>query len=401
MRVDDADLRVRLEGRAELLDATRLRYRALVNALKGLGWKDKLRRNREVVREVARVQPEADEAVRHTRRRAAAERWPQETAVMECLRDVEALRAELARLVSERLGEEDEPRALLGAKLLALEESVLFAPRLVLPGKRWALANELLSPSFTPEVAQAHAFGLAVERLFSRPIEASQALPFTLEEWDGLRALWQPGEAALHTALGRLARVDVTGGLLRAVLRKARHLPRAASASAVQQVLHAQFWRTSALARIDEVTSVRLAPASARPHERFGVLRYLLRRERDGRARLTEEGLPPPRAAVLELAHELTGLPAERAATVGGWDALLERATLADQARPEDWEALREGLALMARVMARPEKSLPPLYRSLGAAPPLPPPVDVTSLRALLLALRERTETLPVRTKRK
>jgi len=406
VRVDDADLRRRLEGRAELFEDTRLRYRAVVAALRGFGWKDKLRRLRDVVHEVARRQPEVDEALPHALRRADAEAWPAELDLVACLREVHALSEELRRLVAKRLGAEPPTRAGLGAQLLVLLERVLFAPRLVLPGQRWAVAKEILSPALSPEVARALDFGVAVERVFSRPIDPAHTLPFELLEWDDLAELWRRGELALDVALGRLEKVDVTGGLRRAIERRARHVPSVAQASGLQQVLHAHFWRSTAHARIDAVLTARLAPASARPREAFPVLRYLLRRERDALARLADEGLPPPRAALLELAHELTGLPQERAATVGGWQGLLDRAALADTApRDPDWPKVRDALLLLVRVVSRPDRSLPPLYRALDpsrARPPPPPPEAApASLQGLLRTLRERSDVLPVRTRRR
>lgn len=401
--IDDASLRVRLEGRAELLDATRLRYRALVAALKGLRWKEKLRRNRDVLREVARAQGDVDEALALAQRRAASEAWPESADVVLCLREVARLRDELRALADRRAGEPDA-RQDLAQRLLGLEERVLFAPRLVLPGQRWGLAKELLSESLSPEVPRAHAFGAAVEHVFSRPIDPPHVLPFQLLEWDDLVALWPRGVLALDTALGRLSKVDPTGATRRAVERRARHVPKVAHASGLQQVLHAHFWRTTALARMDALLAARVTPAVARPAERFPLVRYLLRRERDAEARLADEGVPPPRAALLELAHELTGLPQERAPTVGGWDGLLSRATLADAARDdEDWPKLREALLLLVRVVSSPGRSLPPVYRSLEGHKPVPrPPAPAAeTLAGALRALRERSDILPVRVKKR
>lgn len=404
MALDDADLRVRLEGGAELLEATRLRYRALVGALTGFGWKDKLRRNRAVAHEVARVQAQVDEVLGHAQRRAAAEGWPAASAVVACVREVAALRDELRLVVARRLGDAADARAPLGAQLVLLEEKVLYAPRLVLPGQRWALARELLTPALAPEVGRALDFALVLQRHFSRPIDAAHTLPFSLLEWDDVMALWPRGDLAIETALKRLDRVDRTGGLRRAVERKARHVPGAANAPGVQQLGHAVFWRQTAVARLDAVLAARLAPAAARPHERFGVLRYLLRRERDAGAQLTDEGLPPPRAALLELAHELTGLPQERAGTIRGWEGLLARAGLADAAAKDpDWAKVREGLEALVRVVWRPTRSLPPVYRSLEQPPPARPsqPVLPPTLQGLLAALRERSDVLPVKPKRR
>lgn len=403
MGIDDASLRVRLEGRAELLEATRLRYRALVGALKGLRWKDKLRRNREVLREVARAQPEVDEALAAALRRAQAEAWPTDAPLVACLHEVAALRDELRRLVDKR-HEDATPRQELGPRLLALEERVLFAPRLVLPGQRWGLARELLTPALSPEVTRAHDFGASLEHVFSRPLEPAHLLPFQLLEWDDLAAQWPRGELALDTALGRLSKVDPTGATRRAVERRARHVAKAQHASGLQQVLHAQFWRVTALARIDALLAARVTPAIARPGERFGLVRYLLRRERDAGARLADEGLRAPRAALLELAHELSGLPHERAPSIGGWDGLLERAALADAAPDDaDWPKLREALRLLVRVVSAPGRSLPPVYRSLERQKPVQRAAtpDADTLAGALRALRERSDILPVRAKKR
>ena len=65
-----------LEGRRDLLDAAALRYRALRYALSRVFWKDRLRRNAEVLRATAEAQTEVDETLAGALRRAEAEGWP-------------------------------------------------------------------------------------------------------------------------------------------------------------------------------------------------------------------------------------------------------------------------------------------------------------------------------------
>ncbi len=73
-------LRARLEDRADLLEAARLRYRALRGMLNAFFWRDRLRANLELLREVALAQPEVDATLAAVGRRAAAEGWPRDSA---------------------------------------------------------------------------------------------------------------------------------------------------------------------------------------------------------------------------------------------------------------------------------------------------------------------------------
>ena len=164
--VDDASVRVRLEGRAELLEATLLRYRALVNALKSWRWKARLRKNAALVQEVARTQDAIDEALQHVTKRGRAEAWDQTVLVMRCHTQVTALRAELLGLIGRRLAQPLEAQSLRPG-IEALETQVLTAPRLVLPGQRWSTALEVL-PHNVPELQRAVWFGRRAERLFAR-----------------------------------------------------------------------------------------------------------------------------------------------------------------------------------------------------------------------------------------
>src|SRR3954468_13139568 len=107
MRAPSPDaLRTRLEDSAELLEATRVRYRALRLMLRGFLWKDRLRRNGELLRQVAQAQPEVEEALARAVGRAEAEGWSREAPLTRCLREVEELREELLELSARRLRRE-------------------------------------------------------------------------------------------------------------------------------------------------------------------------------------------------------------------------------------------------------------------------------------------------------
>lgn len=116
------NLRARLEDRADLLEATRLRYRALRGMLASFFWKQRVRSQFELLLEVARTQPEVDATLAALKRRAAAEGWPANAAPMKLMREVERLREDVRRVAFKRLPAEGRP-ATLGEALLKLEET--------------------------------------------------------------------------------------------------------------------------------------------------------------------------------------------------------------------------------------------------------------------------------------
>src|SRR5688572_5265998 len=136
-----SELRNRLEGRADLLDAAAVRYRALRFALSRFFWKDRLRRNAEVLRATAAAQAEVDEALGGALRRAEAEGWPPEDPWVQQLYGLRDSVAGLAALAARKLrAPADRP---LGALLSDLE-GLLAGPRKIRPGQRWATALEIL-----------------------------------------------------------------------------------------------------------------------------------------------------------------------------------------------------------------------------------------------------------------
>ena len=391
---DEKAYRVRLEGRAELLEATRLRYRALVPMLQAFRWRRRLLRDARLLREVARVQDEVDEALSAVERRVRLDGWSPDAEVVRCAREVSALRAELEAAVSRRLEVSSGELGLKG-RLERLEVRLLTEPRLVLPGQRMSTAVAVL-PESLPELRRAHAWSGTLEHLFNRPLTAGARLPFTLEELDALASGWAAGDAAVEAVWQRLASLDAAGTLVRYLRRRARRTPLKPPANGAQQLLHAEFWRSMAAFRLTEAIDARVGPLACRDGERFHVLRWLWQRERDEEARLeAREGLDEGRAGCFELAYEVASAPVRRGAAQ--WERLSSRARRADAAQgTADWEALSDQLRLLVRVLDSPTagapRALAPVYRAEGRRPelPTPPSGEAATLEGLVSQLRDR-----------
>src|SRR5512141_2280171 len=97
------EYRLRLEGRAELLESARLRYRPLLEDLGAKVWEERLRKNVALLREVADAQARVDEVLTAALRRAQAEAWPSTSPTVQFLRDVQALREKLVHSVAQRV----------------------------------------------------------------------------------------------------------------------------------------------------------------------------------------------------------------------------------------------------------------------------------------------------------
>jgi hypothetical protein len=364
----ESALRTRLEGRAELLEATRVRYRALLTALEALWWRPKARRCAPVLLEVAAREGAVAEALQFTARHGRAEGWPP-GPVLRLVDEVQRLQERLRRAVERRLGPAATHR--LPDDLREVERLSSAAPRLVLPTQRWATACAAL-PRTLEAVATAERFGALLERLFARPLEVQGPLPFTADDARALEIAWTPGAEALEAAFARLDEVDRTGGTGRALRRRARRLPRGGASPVgpgAAVVVHAEFWRRMALARLEQLVAPRVAPAHPSPEEAAVVLAWLVRRRSEPGAVLP---LLPARAALLELAHELSGPPPP-----GGrpWARLEGLAAAADRVPDAaDWRALRDALALQVRVAATRTPWLPPVYREPLPARPAAPP---------------------------
>ncbi|WP_164012895.1 hypothetical protein [Pyxidicoccus trucidator] len=97
------DVRRRLEGGAEVLDAARARHAALEVVLRSRRWMRRLRASPELVPEWRKHEPVVAEALERAKRRALAEDWPEDTPVRRTLRELEECRTRLEALVRRRL----------------------------------------------------------------------------------------------------------------------------------------------------------------------------------------------------------------------------------------------------------------------------------------------------------
>ncbi|WNG43136.1 GLTP domain-containing protein [Archangium minus] len=366
-------LRARLEDRADLLEATRLRYRALEKLLRAFFWKDRVRANLELLREVALAQPEVDATLESVARRAEAEGWPKDSAPMALLSEVERLREAVAWEVERRLIAKKKPE-LLGDALLKLEEEVLDAGPLL--GRRlWAQAVEIL-PRNLPELRAACVAAEVFERVFKRPTQAG-ALPFNAAEADEVRRALPVAETALEALWARLDRFDATGRVRAFLEKRARRAPVHPPRSGPELLLHADFWHGLARARLKALLEERLSPVVPREQEWPELLGWLVAREVSAQARLpASEVLSEGRAGLLEVAAELAALSHVR--PLGAWNeeaAWVRLWTAAQRARAEtgpDLERLRESLRLFIRLRGQGQTPARLFSEAQGQLPRLP-----------------------------
>lgn len=355
---DDSGLRVRLEGRAELLEAAVLRYGALVGALKSLRWKRRLQKLSDVARAVAVDEEAVDEALDFVARRAEAEAWPR-GPVLAAAAEAEVLRGELRRRVRRRAGDSAPALATLGASLEHLVELARASPQLVLPGQRWEVACAALPPQLA-ELQEARRFGASLERVFNRPMEPRGVLEVTPSAWAEVEPRWSEGVRGLDELWRRVEGLDLTGGVARMLRRQARRPPHLEPGQGPTLLVYAEYWRALAASRMEQIASTRVEPAALRPGEALLVFGWLVRRQVQAGAALE---LAPARAGLLELAHLLSGTshasPQERP-----WDALEGLAARADaDAEDPDWRRVRDALFVLVRVATTPTKWLPPVQR--------------------------------------
>ncbi|QSQ21159.1 hypothetical protein JY651_39140 [Pyxidicoccus parkwayensis] len=401
------NLRARLEDRADLLEATRLRYRALRSMLDAFFWKDRVRAQFELLREVAQSQPEVDAALAALKRRAAAEGWPSHAAPVKLMAEVERLREAVQHSALKRLPEA-ERQGTLGEALLKLEEVVLEAGPLL--GRRtWARAVELL-PRNLPELRAVCTAAEVFERVFKRPAPEGP-LPFTVAEADELRRALPLAETALAALWQRLEHFDTSGRVKEFLEKRASRAPLQVPRSGPELLLHAAFWLGVGKARLRALLEARLAPVVPRDAEVPELLVWLAAREgasgpggeheprehaalgvhRDAKLEACaafDEG----RAALFELAAELAALSRERPS--GAWDeeaAWVRLWNAAQRARGEsgpDVERLRDALRLF--ILLRGQSQTPARLFSPDRARPPAADVgaDVKDLAALVHAAR-------------
>ncbi|MCP3136751.1 hypothetical protein [Pyxidicoccus xibeiensis] len=405
------DLRARLEDRADLLEATRLRYRALRGLLDAFFWKDRMRAHFELLREVAQAQPEVDAALAALKRRASAEGWPRDAAPVKLMAELERLREDVQRSAFKRLPEEQRP-ATLGEALLKLEEVVLEAGP-VLGRRTWARAVELL-PRNLPELRAACVAAEVFERVFKRPAPEG-LLPFTVAEAEELRRALPLAESALAALWQRLEHFDTSGRVKEFLERRAPRVPLQVPRSGPELLLHAAFWHGVARARLRALLEARLAPVVPRDAEVPELLPWLAAREgaayggaRETRGDAWGEGAAyggtrdarlaacdtfgEGRAALFELAAELAALSRERPR--GAWDeesAWVRLWNAAQRAKGEagpDVERLRDALRLF--ILLRGQSQTPARLFSPDRARPKAADVgaEVKDLAALVHAAR-------------
>jgi hypothetical protein len=329
------EYRLRLEGRAELLESARLRYRALLEVLGAKNWEERLRKDLSPLREVRDAQARVDEALASALRRALAEAWPSSSPTVQLLRDVQALREKLVQTVAQRLAR--NPKELLPELLKVLELRVLTTPRDIPPEQRWATALELL-PEDLPLLRELSSFGRLLATLFSRPFAPEERLPFRVDEVDTLRRQWSSGEGALTQAWSRLSGVDRTGGLVADLRKRAERAPLHPPSNGPERLLHAEHWRTVARKRLELLVRTRIRPVEpTTPAECVKVAWWLFAREVSPEARLpASEVASEARAGLIELAHELRVLlhtenPEDPPhLSDEAWEVLRERARRAD-----------------------------------------------------------------------
>jgi hypothetical protein len=354
----DEALRRALEADGALLEATRLRYRALQHILGAWRWRSRLRRNGELVREVIRVQPEVDRVLARAQRRAQAEGWPPGT-VTRLLVDVARLEGTLVDLLQRRGEQEDVG---LAAGLGYLELGVLrHVHGRTVPPRRRVAAREIL-PRTLPSLEAACRAAAALELLAKRPtvaLDATTAPAFA-------RAL-RAAEAGLQETWSRVASVDTSGAVTRFLERRARRVPLKAPRDGPDELIRAAFWVRMARARVSQALSVQLPGLALHEAELPTALEWLA-----GTAALPA-AWPPSRRASFELARRLGRAQASRAACARWpsteWDELLDAARLAvDEPRAA---ALQTALSELVRAWTQqplPVIRLPALVEALREA---------------------------------
>jgi hypothetical protein len=343
------EYRLRLEGRAELLEAARLRYRLLLERLGAKVWEERLRKDLGPLRETLEAQPRVEEVLSAALRRAQTEAWPSTSPTVQLLHEVQALREKLAQHMAQRLAR--SPQEPLVELLKELEERALTAPREVAPQHREAVALELL-PEKLPLLQEVCTFGSLLAALFERPFDPEARLPFQPAEVEALRAQWSPGEAALSLAWSRLSRVDRTGALVNELRKRAERAPLHLPRTGPEHLLRAEYWRSVARKRLEALVRARVRPLQPTASECIKVAWWLCEREFSPEVQLSGAELASEaRAGLIELACELQQLlhpesPEEPPHLPdAGWERLRERARRADQLKQgPDTERVRDVL---------------------------------------------------------
>ncbi|NPC84092.1 hypothetical protein HPC49_38500 [Pyxidicoccus fallax] len=333
--------RSRLEGRAELLEAARLRYRELLDLLHAPDWEARVRARVGALRNVGAEQERVDAVLVMAQRRARAEGWPEQSPTTRLLHETQHLRESVFHAVSRKLGsvvENASPVELL----LRLEDHARCAPREVPPARRWAVAVEVL-PDDLPAVRDGDAFGALLRGLFAEPHAFAGPPPLRDEDLETLRSQWPEGEAALTGCWARLMRADPTGGVAAEVRKRAGRESHHAPHSGPEHLARAEYWYQRARAWLDSLVRERLEAAPPTPAEWPEVAFWLRARERSQEARLRfADAEWEPRAGLFELAYEL-------------WEALHPECPEVDRWPEHRWARMVESARRAAPISSSPE----------------------------------------------
>jgi len=338
----------RLEGRAEILEKTQVRYRALRAMLHRLFWRERLRANADLLHQMAFAQPLVDSVLDGALHRAEAEGWPRGSEAVKWLLALERARSELARAASRRL-RRAEGEGL--SELLVELEAALAAPRKIQPGHLWAAAMEIL-PRSLPELIRAGALCDLLERAFKRPMDFQGPLPFSAAEAGELAsALLRAGEA-LEAVWRLVEQCDPTLGLVRFLQKRARRAPLREPRNGPEALLRAAFWHDYARARLRQLVEPKVAPVAVAEGELVALLRWLAAAERDPSARLeTSDALGDARAGLFELAYELNReARLSSSSSPAAWERIADRARRAGPSPEEESAGVREELARFIRT---------------------------------------------------
>ncbi len=349
-------LRARLEDRADVLEAARLRYRALDLMLRSFFWREKLRVNLELLREVMLDQEQVDATLDAVSRRAEAEGWPATSESMALLTDTLRLRAALTGRVNKRIHSKTKPRSLEEALLLLEDEALRAGPFL---GRHlWAQAVDIL-PRNLPDLRAACVSAEIFERVFACPVPGG-ALPFDLSEAEEVRRALLLSDKAMESLWERVDRFDATGRLRAFLEKRARRAPLRLPRSGPELFLHAVFWTDLACSRLHDLLESRISPVIPSEEEGPELLVWLVEREHSVEARLAESPvLSEGRAGLFEVAAELTSL--SHARPDSAWSAELSWGRLwdaAQRARAEtgpDMDRLQDALRLFIRLRGQAE----------------------------------------------
>ncbi|QSQ27521.1 hypothetical protein JY651_22545 [Pyxidicoccus parkwayensis] len=352
LRVGSSDdiYRVRLEGRAELLEAVRPRFRELLDMLRAPHWEERVRGKLELLRESGPVLERVDVALTQALRRAGVEGWPERSPTLRLLHEVKGLRDTFLRTASERLASTGPASGGITAWLKALEEHARCAPREVAPSRREAMALEVL-PDDLPVLKDVAELGALLQRNFSQPFDPARPLPFQAEDLEALRREWTEGPLALATCWARLTRADLRAVVVSELRKRAAWEPRHAPRTGPEKLVHAEYWFQTARTVLEGLVRERLSLVPPTPFEWTEVVFWLCERDRNEEARLeTGDHVTESRAGLLGLAHELWeplrgATPEERPWPVRRWERMQEYARRAEpEARGPAGLRVREAL---------------------------------------------------------